>query len=76
MFPQTPKNEIMRCYRSDYKMVGKSKNVGLFQKVLFPDLNHSFGACDLQHLSAPLGAIRESQMDNLSIPGELRQVTS
>lgn len=34
-------------------------------------LNHRFGAGDLQNLPAPLGTIRQREVDDLCIPGEL-----
>lgn len=34
-------------------------------------LNHRFGAGDLQNLPTPLGTIRQREVDDLCIPGEL-----
>lgn len=36
-------------------------------------LHHSFGASHLQHLPAPLGAIRQREMDDLCIPRKLQE---
>lgn len=36
-------------------------------------LHHGFGAGHLQHLPAPLGAIRQREMDDLCVPRELQE---
>lgn len=37
-------------------------------------LHNSLWSCNLQHLPTPLGPIREGEMHNLRIPGELQQI--
>lgn len=43
----------------------------VFLKVGLAHLHNSLGAGNLQHLAASLGAIRQREVNDLSVPGKL-----